>query len=237
MNISYPDFLQLSPKPQLRSRSFSGSELLREVVERLSGSSTKCSSLTNGDSFPLPHFQEQTHSSFRLLPMMNLFKYINPALHSVFLGLISCHVCYLFMLRAVIIGRTKSSVRAYFPSDKEKALTAMSGLWAFAFGLPQALFASLVGLGTGLSADRACGIVLLILVTLYFIVETRLQRLRKGLKAKEDEEGQEPNALPPDVRSLPIICKDIGLEYARGLKHRFGRHLTEPKGKGERFSE
>lgn len=148
------------------------------------------------------------------------------------------------MLRAVIIGRNKSSIRLYLYSDpnltkmnheeriakdKGKALTAMSGLWALAFGLLQSLFASLVGLSTGLSADRACGIVLLILLTLYFIVETRLQRLRKELKIKEDEEALELNALPPDLRTLPMIGRDIGLEYTKNLKHRLGRHFAKSK--------
>lgn len=117
----------------------------------------------------------------------------------------------------------------------------MSGLWALAFGFPQILYASLTGLSTGLSAERACGIVLLILLTLYLIVENQLKQLRKEIKTKEDETAHELTVLPPDLRALPMNGRDVSLEYceraAKRLKHQLGGYFGKPKSRDRRSLE
>ena len=120
---------------------------------------------------------------------------IGSILLNIFVCPVSCHVCYLFVLRDVLFRRLKGAkrhehgslttdkhlelMRSLELSPKEQASAAMCGLWVYAFNIPQIFIVVLSSLNTELDADRACALALVILTAIFLVIENQIQRLRK----------------------------------------------------------
>ena len=112
-------------------------------------------------------------------------------------------------------------------SAEGRALSSMSGLWVYAFAIPQVFLAVLSSLSTGLDGDRACALALAILFASYLAVERRVQRLRQDSTIAHDEEAQGHGREEPDLRTLPAIGRETSLAYVQKLKRRLATYVYQ----------
>ena len=153
---------------------------------------------------------------------MDLRHWFGFGLFCIFVCQVSCHVCYLFVLRDVLFrlngaerGKSESlnadkRLTLTYESERSaerRALLSMSGFWVFSFAIPQIFVAVLSNLSRGLNGDRACGIALAILIALYSVVEKQLGRLRQDSSTLRDEEAQGHQREEPDLRTLPAVAR------------------------------
>lgn len=172
----------------------------------------------------------------------DLWHRIGSGLLNVFVCLVSCHICYLFVLHDILFrlnGTGRRERRSFIAgeylelacdseeSPKDRALVAMSGLWVYAFAIPQIFIAVLSSLHTGLDGDRACALALVILLAMFLVVERQMQGLRKDSATGQDEEAQDHRRGKPDLRTLPIIGRDTSFAYVQKLTHRLRKNLHE----------
>ena len=173
---------------------------------------------------------------------MDLRHWFGSGLLNIFVCLVSCHVCYLFVLRDVLFRlngaerRKSGSLNAdkrltlMYESERSaerRALSSMSGLWVFSFAIPQIFVAVLSSLSTGLDGDRACAIALAILLALYLVVEKQIQRLRQDSSTLRDEEAQGHQREEPDLRTLPAIGRETSLAIVQKVKRRLGTYMYQ----------
>ena len=85
-----------------------------------------------------------------------------------------------------------------------RALSFISGLWVYAFFVPQGILTVLSSRTIGLDGGKSYVFVLVLLIGLCWVVEEHSQRLRQYLTAAQDEEAQghrreEPHLLEKQV--------------------------------------
>ena len=192
-------------------------------------------------------FRFNTCSSLRLSKLfipgpMDPWRWVGSGLLNIFVSLVFCHVCYLFVLRDVLFRLNGAERREgeSLIADKHleltheiersaegRALSSMSGVWVYAFAIPQIFLAVLSNLSTGLDGDRACALALAILFASYLAVERRIQRLRQASTIVHDEEAQGHGREEPDLRTLPAIGRETSLAYVEKLKRRLGTYVYQ----------